>query len=67
MELANPHPLPATLAVSEMPGFGRRVATAVAKATFNIAGGKAELETQAPLELLPKDTPTPLGDLPRES
>lgn len=66
MELANPHPLPATLAVSEMPGFGRRVATAVAKATFNIAGGKAELETQAPLELLPKDTPTPLGDLPRD-
>jgi hypothetical protein len=66
MDLANPHPVPATLTVSEMPGFGRRVAIAVAKATFNIGGGKAELEMQAPLELLPKDTPTPLGELPRD-
>jgi hypothetical protein len=66
MELDNPHPVPATLTVSEMPGFGRRIAMATAKATFNVAGGKAELETQAPLELLFKDTPTPLGDLPRD-
>ena len=66
MELMNPHPVPASLNVSEMPGFGRRVAMAVAKATFNIAGGKAELETQAPLELLANDTPTALGDLPRD-
>ncbi len=66
MELQNPHPVSATLTVSEMPGYGRRVAMAVAKATFDVAGGKAELETQAPLELLPKDTPTPLGELPRD-
>ena len=59
-------PITASLTVSEMPGFGRRVALAFAKATFNIADGKAELETQAPQELLLADTPTPLGDLPRD-
>lgn len=66
MEFANPHPVPATLTVSEMPGFSRRIAMAVAKATFNVGSGKAELETQAPMEILLKDTPTPLGDLPRD-
>jgi hypothetical protein len=66
MEFANPHPVSAALTVSEMPGFGRRVALAVAKATFHVARGQAELDTQTPLELLLQDTPTPLGDLPRD-
>jgi hypothetical protein len=66
LEFQNPHPVPAALTVSEMPGFGRRVALAVAKATFDIAGHRAELQTQAPFELLAKDTPTALGELPRD-
>jgi hypothetical protein len=66
MELANPHPIPAMLTVSELPGFSLRLALAFAKATFTIAGGRAVLETQAPGKLLLVDTPTPLGDLPRD-
>ncbi len=66
MELANPHPIPASLTVSELPGFSLRLALAFAKATFNIADGRAVLETQAPRKLLLADTPTPLGDLPRD-
>ena len=54
------------LTVSELPGFSLRLAMAFAKATFNIAGGRAVLETQAPKKLLLADTPTPLGDLPRD-
>jgi hypothetical protein len=66
MELANPHPITASLTVSELPGFSLRLALAFAKATFNIADGRAVLETQAPRKLLLADTPTPLGDLPRD-
>lgn len=66
MDLANPHPIPAMLTVSELPGFSLRLAMAFAKATFTIAGGRAVLETQAPRKLLLADTPTPLGDLPRD-
>jgi hypothetical protein len=66
MELANPHPVPATLTVSELPGFSLRLALAIAKVTFNVVGGKAEIERQAPKKLLLADARTPLGDLPRD-
>ncbi len=72
MKLLNVHPLTTLLSVSAIPGYESvRAGMLVAKATYRVVDGQAELETQKPAPILIKDTPVLcedvlLGELPRD-
>ena len=66
MELINHTALPAELFVSEVAEDRTRVGTLIAKATFEVRGGGAVLDTEQPVPVLSTDEPVELGLLPSD-
>jgi hypothetical protein len=66
MELVNTTALPGRILTGSLFVPENRIGTVTAKATFRIADGRAELDTQDPVPLFDDDSETDLGILPND-